>query len=172
LRDDDERLYHEYVTARLPQLRRLAFLICGDWHLAEDVVSTVLTKLYVGWRKVLRADSLDAYVRKMIIRSVVDERRRPWRRESPSEYGPPERAGADPTDSTADQLVLRDTLRLMPPRQRAVLVLRFYEGLNVAETATALGCSEGNVKSQTARGLAALRNLLPADYVNTYGATR
>lgn len=167
----EEAQFREYVGARLVPLRRLGYLICGDWHLAEDVVSTVLGKLYVSWRTASRAENLDAYVRRMLVRAVVDERRRPWRREHPAAYPLSDRAGTQP-DQADDRLVLRDALRRMPARRRAVLVLRFFEGLSVEETATALGCSAGTVKSQTARGLDALRALLPADYVASLGGIR
>ena len=171
MRDSDERQFQEYVTARLGSLRRLGYLICGDWHLAEDAVSTVLAKLYLGWHKAASADNLDAYVRRMLIRAIIDERRRPWRREHPAEYpihggGPSGLVGSD------DRVVLREALQQMPPRRRAVLVLRYFEGLSVLETAAVMGCSAGTVKSQTARALAALRAVLPADYLTLDGGAR
>jgi RNA polymerase sigma-70 factor (sigma-E family) len=163
--DAEEALFGEYAAQRLASLRRLGFLVCGDWHLAEDAVSTVMAKLYVSWRSISRTDNIDAYVRRMLIRAIVDERRRPWRRESPAEYplSPPPRTTG--TDTLDDRMVLREALSRMPPRRRAVLVLRYFEELSVEETAAAMGCSTGTVKSQTARALAALRDLIPADYL-------
>lgn len=159
---------------RLTPLRRLGYLICGDWHLAEDAVSTVLTKLYVRWDRLGVVANLDAYVRTMLVRAIVDERRRPWRRESPASHAEPSAAydlpAAVDADQPLDRLVLRDALARMPTRRRAVLVLRFFEGLSVEETAAAMGCSTGTVKSQTSRALAALREILPDDLVLEGGA--
>jgi RNA polymerase sigma-70 factor (sigma-E family) len=161
----DEREYRDYVAARMIGLRRIAYLICGDWHLAEDAVSAVLTKLYTHWAKATGSDNLDAYVRRMLVRSIVDERRRPWRRERPVAFPVEERAA--PPDPTEDRLVVRAALAALPPRRRAVLVLRFYEGLSVEETAAAMGTTTGTVKSQTARALAALRDGLPGDLLDS-----
>ncbi len=153
--------FTEYVEARMVTLRRSAYLICGDWQIAEDAVAVALTKLYVHWAKASASTNLDAYVRKILIRSIVDEWRRPWRRrESAVEYVVPTEAHPPPNE---DRLLLIDALARMPPRRRAVLVLRFFEDLSVEETAEALGINEGTVKSQTARGLAAMRELLPEE---------
>jgi RNA polymerase sigma-70 factor (sigma-E family) len=160
----EEALFSEYATRRLAPLRRLGFLLCGDWHLAEDAVSTVMTKVYVGWQRIQQSDNLDAYVRRMLVRAIIDERRRPWRRETPAQYPLVSPSEAGP-DTTHDRMVLREALSRMPPGRRAVLVLRYFEELSVEETAAAMGCSTGTVKSQTARGLAALRELLPSDYL-------
>jgi RNA polymerase sigma-70 factor (sigma-E family) len=164
LDDAEEALFRDYATGRLVQLRRLGFLICGDWHTAEDAVSNVLCKLYVSWHKIRHTDNIDAYVRRMLVRAIIDERRRPWRRESPARYPLSGSVDAAP-DAVHDRMVLREALSLMPPGRRAVLVLRYFEQLSVEETAAAIGCSTGTVKSQTARGLAMLRELLPADYL-------
>lgn len=170
MRDEDETAYREFVAARIAQLRRVAFLVCGDWHVAEDAVATVLARLYVSWSRVREAERVDAYVRTMVVRAVVDEHRRPWRRER-ARYDDAMRGEtvADPTAEVHDRILLRRALSQLPRGRRAVLVLRFYEGLSVDETADVLGCSAGTVKSQTARGLAALRDLLPTDYI-TNGA--
>jgi RNA polymerase sigma-70 factor (sigma-E family) len=168
LRTEDEDAYREFVNARMGHLRRVAYLVCGDWHAAEDAVATALAKLYVHWRRMGSPDKIDAYVRTMVLRSVVDERRRPWAREQALAGQPlPEPPGSAERDTTADsvdRVVLRRALLTLPPGRRAVLVLRFYEGLSVEETAAVLGCSVGNVKSQTARGLAMLRDALPTGY--------
>jgi RNA polymerase sigma factor (sigma-70 family) len=103
---------------------------------------------------------VDAYLRRTLVRAMIDETRRPWRRERVVPQ-PPEPIAADgPTDRVATRHTLVDALRQLPPRQRAVLVLRFLEGMDVAATARAMGCREGTVKSQTAHGLAALRTVL------------
>ncbi len=170
MQESDERRYREYVAARMVALRRIGYLICGDWHLAEDAVGTVLGKLYVAWHRAAASGNLDAYVRRMLVRAIIDERRRPWRREQPVETLPDD--PPEPGTDHADRLVVRAALRRMPPRRRAVLVLRFYEGLSVEETAAAMGCTTGTVKSQTARGLDAMRTLLSDDYLSGYGGAR
>jgi RNA polymerase sigma factor (sigma-70 family) len=112
--------------------------------------------------------ALDAFVRTTLVRGLIDEHRRPWRRER-AQAVLPDRAAPESLP-VEDRLAVREALALVPPRQRAVLVLRFYEDCDVAETARLIGCSEGTVKSQTARGLARLRELLatadPAAAVN------
>ena len=169
--EPEEAQFREFAAGRLAPLRRLGYLICGDWHLAEDAVSTIMAKTYAAWPKLQRADNLDAYVRRMLVRAIVDERRRPWRREVPAEY-PLSASYSAGTDDANDRLVLRAALAQMPARRRAVLVLRYFEQLSVEETAAAMGCTTGTVKSQTARALTALRALLPADYLAQDGGPR
>lgn len=154
----DEREYTEYVTARLPALRRLAYVLCGDAHRADDVVQQTITALFVRWRKVRTVSHLDGYVRSMLVHAFIDERRLGWAkvrlfREIPERAQPPDQ-------DFAERSVVRAALAQVPPRQRAVLVLRFVYDLPVAEVAEALHCSEGTVKSQTSRGLTTLRRLL------------
>ena len=161
---EDEAEFVEYVTARREHVRRTAFLLCGDWHRADDLTQIAFVKLYGAWGQVRDHAALDAYVRRCLVRAIVDESRRPWRREQsvqdvPESPGPPETA-TDMAAGVVDRHVLRQALEDVPPGQRAVLVLRYFEGLDVAGTAAALECSEGNVKSQTARGLVALRTSL------------
>jgi RNA polymerase sigma-70 factor (sigma-E family) len=155
--DEDE--YVAYVTARGAGLRRTAYLLCGDWHRAQDIVQTAIAKLYVHWRRAVRMDNLDAYVRRIVVRVFLDEQRLAWskvrRMASVPEPEAAHRLDAD------DRIVLLEALAKVPPRQRAVLVLRFWEDLSVEQTAEVLRCSTGNIKSQTARGLAAMRKLLP-----------
>jgi RNA polymerase sigma-70 factor (sigma-E family) len=155
---DDLSTFREYAVGRLERLRRTAYLLCGDWHTADDLASMVLVKLLRQWRRISTVDDLDGYVRRMLLRAWLDERRRPWRREHPTPE-PPERAAAgDPGQAgVVDRVTLLAQLATLPPRRRAVLVLRFFEDLSVEQTAEALGCSTGTVKSQTARALDALR---------------
>ncbi|CRK60461.1 RNA polymerase sigma-70 factor [Alloactinosynnema sp. L-07] len=157
----DEQQFAEYFTARRDAVRRTAFLLCGDWHKADDLAQTAFVALHRSWRKVRDREALDAYVRRSVVRAMIDETRRPWRRERQVDQLP-ERATHDGElgNRVATRSALLDGLSRVPPRQRAVLVLRFLEGLDVAATAEALKCSEGTVKSQTARGLAALRESL------------
>jgi RNA polymerase sigma-70 factor (sigma-E family) len=150
-------------------MRRTAFLLCGDWQRAEDAVQTALVKLYLSWDRVRSRQSLDGFVRTTLVRGLIDERRRPWRREH-SRAVVPDRAVAE-SMGMEDRLTVRAALAQVPPRQRAVLVLRFYDDCDVAETARVIGCSEGTVKSQTARGLTRLRELLAARQLDTAGSS-
>lgn len=139
-----EPAYREYVAGNLDRLRRTAYLLCGDWHLADDLTSTVLVKLLRHWKRASAMDHLDAYVRRMLMSAWLDERRRPWRRESSTERLPDRPVtGVADTDRRLDVLSL---LAGLPPRRRAVLVLRYFCDLSVEETAQALGCSEGTPK--------------------------
>jgi RNA polymerase sigma-70 factor (sigma-E family) len=152
--------YREYVGSRLDQLRRTAYLLCGDWHTADDLVSTALVKLLRHWRRVSAMDNIDAYVRRMLLRAWLDERRRPWRREHVQARLP--ETVARPGYDMADRMAVLALLADLPARRRAVLVLRFFCDLSVQETAEALGCTTGTVKSQTARALETLRTRLGA----------
>jgi RNA polymerase sigma-70 factor (sigma-E family) len=157
----DEEAFAEYFAARRDAVRRSAYLLCGDWHRADDLAQTAFVALHRRWRKVRDRGALDAYVRRTLVRAVIDESRRPWRRERFVDELPEVAQSDGAVDTTvANRTALLDGLRRVPPRQRAVLVLRFLEGLDVTATAEALKCSEGTVKSQTARGLSALRAAL------------
>jgi RNA polymerase sigma-70 factor (sigma-E family) len=151
-----EQAFRELYVGRAPALRRTAFLLCGDWHQAEDLVQVAFEKLYASWHRVRAAEALDAYVRRTLVRCWVDETRRPHRRERPVADVPDHGVEGPERES------LHLALAAVPPRQRACLVLRFYDDLSVAQTARLLGCTEGTVKSQTSRGLEALRAALPA----------
>lgn len=169
-RSERDEAFTEYVVARRAHLRRTAYLICGDWHAAEDLVQTALTKLYAAWPRVSRRESVEAYARRIIVRAHVDERRRPWRRETPGIDGF-DQAAADRLDVEGrDALV--EALRILPSQQRRAVVLRHWCGLNVRETAHDLGCSEGTVKSHTARGMAALRSMLSNDQTSAVRGPR
>ena len=155
---DRDTAFAEYFAARSGAMRGTAFLLCGDWHRAEDLVQAAFTKLYVHWNRVARHEALDPYVRQVLIRTFIDDGRRGWwRRERPQATPvdhPAAQAGSD------DRLVLMQALAAVPPRQRAVLVLRYWEDMSVEQTAAVLSCSTGTVKSQAARGLDALRILI------------
>jgi len=161
---EEEARFSVYVTARRDQVRRTAYLICGDWHRADDLTQIAFVKLYVAWSQIRDYGALDAFVRRCLMRAAVDESRRPWRREHAVDELPEvadvSPASGDIASGVVDREVVRQALELVPPGQRAVLVLRYFEGLDVAATAAALECSEGNVKSQTARGLAAMKQAL------------
>ena len=155
MKRSEEAGYRDYVTARMEVLRRTAFLLCRDWHLADDLVSITIGKLYRHWQRIAGVEHLDAYVRRILVRTWLDEKGRPWRREEPTDSLPD--ASAAPVNGVVDRAGLLDLLAGLPPRRRAAVVLRFYLDLSVDETAEILGCSAGTVKSQTARGLDTLR---------------
>jgi RNA polymerase sigma-70 factor (sigma-E family) len=162
MRQSDEESFRRFAVEYAPRLRRSAYLYCGDWHLAEDLMQSALIKIYRSWSRVEKDESLGNYSRTVLLRTWLDEKRRPWRRSEQSAADVPERydEAPGPADSPerlwARDLVHRGLLRL-PPRQRAVVVLRYFDELSVAEAAEVMGCSEGTVKSQTARGLETLR---------------
>ncbi|MEU4806745.1 SigE family RNA polymerase sigma factor [Actinosynnema sp. NPDC023587] len=162
MRRADEQAFRDFAVGHAAALRRTAFLFCGDWHTAEDLMQTSLLKLYQAWHRVEWRDHPSAYARKVLLRTWLDEKRRPWRRAEQRDGELPEVAdsSADP-ELAGERLWARDlvhaALLRVPPRQRAVLVLRYFEDLPVSEVAVAMGCTEGTVKSQTARGLVTLR---------------
>ena len=157
---DETAECRDYLLARMEQLRRIAYLLCHDWHAADDLVSTVMLKLFLSWRKARRADNLDAYVRGMLTNAWLDELRRPWRRER-AEASLPERPVPGPEPD--DRQWVGQLLRTLAPRQRAVVVLRFYCDMSVEQTARLLDISEGTVKSQAARALENLRQAASAN---------
>lgn len=161
--DRAEAEFRDFVASRLDRLRRLAFLMCGDMHRAEDAVQLALAKLYVVWRRV-EPDSLDAYVRRIVINTVKTQYSRLWTKREHSTGTTPERAADDSNAGTADRVAILEALSRLPRRQRAVVVLRFWEDRSVAETAEILRCSQGTVKSHTSRGLTALRDSLSDTY--------
>jgi RNA polymerase sigma-70 factor (sigma-E family) len=154
--------YSDYVSARLPSLRRLALLLCHDWQRADDLVQATIIRVYMKWDKAAAADHTDAYVRTMLVREFLHEHRSRWVRlvrlgdELPAEQ-------AAPVVDREAALDLQAAIAALPPRQRAALVLRFYCDQSVEASAEILGCSPGTVKSQTARALSTLRRLLGPD---------
>lgn len=156
--DKSDQEYLAYVHGRAPALRRVAYLLSGDEHEADDLMQETMTKLYARWPRIRGVDNLDAYVHTMLVRSFLDEKRRGWWRVRLSGSSP-ERA-ATSTGAAEDRTVLRAALAQVAPRQQAVLVLRFLCDLPVAKVAQILDCSDGTVKSQTSHGLAALRKIL------------
>ena len=152
--------YREFAGTRAASLHRTAYLLCGDWHLADDLVQETFVQTFRHWRRVQRADNQNAYVKRILI----NEFNRHWQRYG----GLPVRADNDRPDlaipDISDEVVNRaDLLRALltlPARQRATVVLRYLEGMSERETAAVMRCSEGTVKSQTARALNALEGCL------------
>jgi len=155
VRRSDENEYRDFVVARMDRLRRTAYLLCHDWHTADDLVAVTIGKLYRNWSQARGADHIDAYVRTILLRSWLDERRRPWRREHAVDEVPDRPADEGP--DAAERMTLLELLANLTPRRRAAVVLRFYYDLSVDETAKTLGCSPGTVKSLTSRALEAMR---------------
>ena len=149
--------FEAYVAAARPRLRRLAYSLCGDWHGADDVVQTALAKLYVVWPRVSRVSDQDAYVRRTVARTTIDESRRPWRREQSGLDGHDRPVDGPEVQSRHDLVA---ALQRLPEMQRKTVVLRHWLGLSVTETAHDLGIAEGTVKSHTSRALAALHELI------------
>ena len=172
MRASREDEFRAYVVASRPRLVRTATLLtAGDRHLAEDLVQTTLTRLFLAWPRIRKADGPDAYARRTLVNALIDERRRPfWRRETAhAEVPDPGPVGEDHGPGIAE---LETALAELPPGMRAAVVFRHVYELSVAETADALNCSEGNVKSQTARGLERLRAALsPTELTTAPSAT-
>jgi RNA polymerase sigma-70 factor (sigma-E family) len=151
--------FAEYYQGRAERMRGTAYLLCGDWSRAEDLVQSAFTKLYIAWPRVEKRESLDGYLRRIVVRGYLDQRRRGWwHREQSSEFLPEQPL---PVVDAEDRLVLLAALQQLPPRQRAVIVMRYWADLSIEETAETLKCAPGTVKSQAARGLQTLRDLLP-----------
>lgn len=154
--------FSEYVAAHADQVRFTAYLLCGDWHEAEDLAQAAFVRLYLVWGRIDRTEPINAYVRKIVTRAYLNERRRLWRKLERLTSAPPEPPSA-PAPAPEQRMLVMWALAQVPRRQRAALVLRYWEDLSLVDTADVLGCSVGNVKSQCARGLQRLRELLPSD---------
>jgi RNA polymerase sigma-70 factor (sigma-E family) len=153
----DAEDFMEFATVRGGQLFRTAWLLCGDWHLAEDLVQTALGKLYRSWRNISRADNPEAYARAVLVRSYVSYARRRSSGERPFAVLP-DMAGVQP--DPALRLTLLAGLAQLSPKDRAVLVLRYWEDLSVEQTADQMGISAGAVRTRCQRALRQLRILL------------
>jgi RNA polymerase sigma-70 factor, ECF subfamily len=154
-----ERDFRDFVTARAAALHRTAYLLVGDWAIAEDLVQTTLVKTYLAWRRLGGITSVEPYARKVMVTTATSWWRRRWHGER-STATPPDRSVADATEASAERDRVWRLVRALPARQRAVLVLRFYEDLPEAEVARLLDLSVGTVKSHTARALNTLRQRL------------
>ena len=160
--NDDDGEFAEYAAGALARLRRIAFLLCQDWHRADDLTQNALTRLYTHWRRVRTIENLDAYVGTILLNAYLSEQRTGWWkrtsvRSEPADSLPPV---GDHGSKVEDQLDLQAALRTLAPRRRAVVVLRYYCDYSVEQTSQILGCSTGTVKSQTSRALAQLKSVL------------
>ena len=145
-----------FVLAHLRTLRRAAFLLCGNWPDADDVTQDALVRLTTHVSRVRDPAATLAYARRCLFRAFLDTKRRSWRREAATE-NLPEATAVEEWSAIDARMDVLAALQGVPPRQRAALVCRYFLDLDVAATAEVLRCREGTVKSQTARGLAALR---------------
>ena len=153
--------FGEFMRNRASPLHQSAYLLCGDWHLAHDLVQDTLVKAYQHWPRVRQADSPEAYVRRILLNEARSRWRRRERSAAVSRFPEGrELAAPDATDEVARRVGLLQALHALPFRQRATVILRYLEGMSERETAAALGCSEGTVKSQSARALGTLRSYL------------
>lgn len=153
----DETDFREFVAARGSALARTAYLLTGDRGHAEDLVQTALARCWPRWSRVRSAGSTEAYVRRTMINTWYSWWRRSWRGELPSSDAIPDRAGPDMYAVADERSDLRAALADLPKRQRAVVVLRYYDDLTEAQVAALLDCSVGTVKSQASKGLRRLR---------------
>jgi RNA polymerase sigma-70 factor (sigma-E family) len=153
--------FRRFVAARSPALLRTAFLLVGERALAEDLVQSALAKAYRHWTRISAAGDPEAYVRQI----MVNERRSWWRRNPGREVlgSVPDRVGSDEYAGLAERDAVWQAVLRLPPRTRAVLVLRYWEDLSEAETARILDCSVGTVKSQASRGLRKLQQAIDPD---------
>jgi RNA polymerase sigma-70 factor (sigma-E family) len=151
--------FSDFVVARCRAMLRTAYLLTGDHGHAEDLVQTTLAKCFVAWPRLRARKAADAYVRKAMLNTYLSWRRKKSWHEIASD-APPDREGADSTEGLAQRSDVMAALAGLPPRQRAVVVLRFYEDLGVDQVADQMGCSAGSIKRQTSVALSKLRHAL------------
>jgi RNA polymerase sigma-70 factor (sigma-E family) len=152
--------YQEFVRGRAGQLFRTAYFMCGNWHDAQDLVQTSLAKMYVAWDRIEKHDNAEAYARTVMLRTYLSHRRLKRSGELPvDDLEAPQVANEDPDL----RLTLVSALRQLPPRNRAVVVLRYLEGHSNEEIARITGSTVASVKSRNTRSLAQLRELLGGD---------
>lgn len=165
--EDEE--FVQFVAARRSRLFRTAFLLCGDRFAAEDLVQQTLERSFVAWHRVSRADEPDAYVRRIMINEHARKFHRRGREALVTEVPEPRQSPVGDWAETRSALLT--ALAALPPRQRQTVVLRYVEDLSETQTAAAMGCSVGTVKSQAARGIARLRLTPSLGGLSTAGAT-
>ncbi len=167
----DPPSFESFVAARGTAYFRFAYLLCGDHHLAEDLVQEVLARMHGRWRKLASIDQPDAYVRKAILHQFLSWRRRRSSSELVAETLPEtQRSSAGYPERQAERDALWGQLATLPRQQRAVLVLRYYEDLDDPAIGSLLGCSPVTVRTHASRGLARLRE--PASKTAVQGGVR
>ena len=161
--EDDE--FAEFANAHAERLRNTAFMLCHDWHLAQDLTQTALTKLFLSWRRATQADNLVAYAQKILLRSYLDHRRR----RSSTESTPGVLHEPAYRENPELRLTMLDALAGLPARDRAIVILRYFEDYSVEQVAEVLDVPAGVVKTQTRRSLAKLREVLAEDQLALFG---
>ena len=159
----EARAFHEFVEARSASLLRTAYLMVGDYQLAQDLVQESLVKTYMAWRRLRDVGNAEAYARRVMVTTSISWRRRRSFGELSVEVLP-EVVAADAADVVAAEADLWTQLQALPPRQRVAVVLRHWEDLSEAQTADLMGCSVGSVKRHVSHGLAKLRNRMGAQF--------
>jgi RNA polymerase sigma-70 factor (sigma-E family) len=149
--DDD---FARFAEAAFPRLRRTAYLLCGNWHTAEDLAQITLARVFARWRRIVRGDNVYAYARKTLLNAYLADSKRKTHTEVLA-AALPDRPAALPGPEL--RLAVMEAVATLPPKARAVVILRYWEDLTIDQTAAVLGCSAGNVKSQSARALDKLR---------------
>jgi RNA polymerase sigma-70 factor (sigma-E family) len=160
MRAADDADFSSFVAASSRRLLRMAYLITGDLAEAEDLLQVALERAYRRWPAIRRKDVPEAYVRKMIVTAAIDAGRRRRLRSSPLDESSVPAKLDDALEAIPGRAALLACVRQLPAGQRAVLVLRYFDDMTEAETARALGCTVGTVKSQHARAMARLRRLV------------
>lgn len=149
--------FAEFAAAEMPRLRRTAYLLCGEWHAAEDLTQITLTKTLLAWRRIRKRENAHAYAHRTLVNAYLSQRRTMKSGEVPVDTLPEQTS----RPGTAElRVVMLSALAALPPQARAVVVLRYWEDLSVDQVALVMRCSAGNVKSQSARALQKLRNEL------------
>jgi RNA polymerase sigma-70 factor (sigma-E family) len=162
--------FEEYAQARVIRLRQRAYLLCRDWHLAQDLTQITLARLYASWRKVAKADNVDAYAAKVMVRVFLDHKRLKSSHEVVTDTLPASGATVVSVSTGSDlRMTLLDALGRLKPRARAIVVLRYWEDHSVETVAGMLGVSPSLVKTQSMRALAELRLLLGTDLTTLVG---
>jgi RNA polymerase sigma-70 factor (sigma-E family) len=168
-RGRDDAAFTEFASVATPRLFRSAMLMCGDHHLAEDLVQTTLAKLYVAWPSVERAVSADAYARGTLTKTFLSHKRIRRNAEQPRlDLG--DTAGPADAD-VSTRIELFDALARLEPLDRAIVVLRYWNDRSVDETATAVGLSAGAVRTRASRALSRLRDSLADEPSDRRGAS-
>jgi RNA polymerase sigma-70 factor (sigma-E family) len=147
----------EFAAVEMTRLRRTAFLLCGDWHGAEDLTQIALTRTLLAWRRISKLENAHAYAHRTLVNAYLGQRRTRRPGEVPL-ASVPDMAGLPGTSDL--RMVLLDALATLPPQARAIVVLRYWEDQSVEQVAETLRCSTSSVKGQSARGLQKLRELL------------
>ncbi len=168
---NDIAAFSDFVEARSSSLFRTAYLMVGDHQLAQDLLQEALVKTLIAWPRLRDRANADAYTRRIVVTTSISWRRRRSFHERPTGILP-EKVDPDPVEAVVTHDVVIAGLLTVPPRQRAAIVLRYYEDLTEAQTADVMGCSVGAVKSQVAAGLKRLREVLGHTFDETVTSER